>query len=77
MIIDLILDRRDGKSYEPREFYNDVMEYRTTTPYEADAITRAMDNDNEEEMKKAIAYYILDNGYPTDILQWVLEQEWL
>jgi len=27
MIIDLILDRKDNKEYNPRKFYNDIMNY--------------------------------------------------
>ena len=73
MIIDLILDRKDGQTYSPAGFYRDVMEYGP----EGWGISRAMDRGTNRDIQKAIADYILDNGYNPELCGFVFSVEWL
>ena len=77
MIIDLILDRKDGQTYNARDFYFSVMGYREDVPEAADAITRAMDADDESWTRYAICAYIVMNGYPAELCAWVNGRRWL
>mgnify|MGYP003196611153 FL=1 len=44
MIIDLILDRKDGKEYVPGDFYTGVMGYLDVFPEIVIPIAEAMEN---------------------------------
>lgn len=77
MIIDLILDRKDGVEYDPREFYNEVMGYRDTFPELADPITMAMDEGNEEDVRNALKDYIDKAGYPAKLKDYIDSEDWL
>ena len=77
MVIDLILDRKDGMSYSPEDFYRDCMQYSSTFDGIADAITRAMDEGTEEDVKKAICDYIRANDYNEKICDFVNSVQWL
>ena len=71
MIIDKILDRKDGQQYNPKEFYIDMMNY------EADNITKAMDNKDNIFVQSALCNYIVDNGYNLDLLVYITSNNWL
>lgn len=73
MIIDLILDRKDGCTYTPEQFYSDCMCYGEI----GFNITRAMDSDNELKTKMALCDYILKQGYNTSIMDYINSQKWL
>ena len=73
MIIDLILDRKDGDKYQPSKFYHDCMGYGEV----GNDITAAMDYGNEPDIKKAICQYIIDNDYNLDICKYVNRVNWL
>lgn len=73
MIIDLILDRKDGIPYSPREFYQSVMEYGPI----GHGIAEAMDSGEEEDVKRELATYIANNGYNPEIIDYTNRQEWL
>lgn len=73
MIIDLILDRKDGIPYKPRLFYNAVAGYGEI----GWNITEKMDSGNETDVKQAIAEYINDNEYSPEIIKWVNSVNWL
>lgn len=73
MIIDLILDRKDGHNYSPREFYFNVLEYGTP----GHGITRAMDAGTNRDVQKALADYILDNEYNPALCGYVFSVDWL
>lgn len=73
MIIDLILDRRDGEPYNPKRFYNDVMKYGVI----GHGIADAMDNGNEFDVKQAIIKYMIDCEYNKDIAEYVASVNWL
>lgn len=73
MIIDLILDRKDGTPYEPKRFYNSCMNYGGKF---ADEITRAMDAGTEEDVKAALCAYI-DGEYNPEIKNYIHSVKWL
>ena len=75
MIIDLILDRKDGKEYDPKEFYCDVLKHEHF--FGNYAISRAMDYGKEKDVRKALCDYITRNGYNKDICKWVKSVKWL
>lgn len=72
MIIDLILDRKDGDEYKAKSFYNDVVDYCS-----GDEISRAMDGGTEKDVKKALCRYIIDNEYNVDICNYIMSVDWL
>ena len=73
MIIDLILDRKDGDDYRPSEFYFNVLEYGEP----GHGITRAMDAGTNRDVQKALADYILDNEYNPALCGYVYSVNWL
>ena len=73
MVIDLILDRQDGFNYTPEDFYRDAMMYGDV----AHEITRAMDEGTEEDIKKALCKYVLDNEYSPKICDFINSVNWL
>ena len=73
MIVDLILDRKDGAKYSPKTFYNDCMGYGVI----GDDITRAMDKESEKQIKQALNEYILHNEYNEEICDYINETKWL
>jgi len=73
MIIDLILNRKDGSDYQPRKFYNDVMGYGEV----GWGIAEALDNGTETEVKKALSHYIVDQDYNPRIIEYVNSVSWL
>ena len=76
MIIDLILDRKDGEEYNTREFYYSVMEYESTLNSNRE-ISRALDGGNESDIKKSLCDYIIENGYNTEICKYVNSVNWV
>lgn len=77
MIIDLILDRRDGEPYSAKKFYFDILEYRTIWPQLSDPITYAMDEMEEQDIKKALCNYIDKGGYNPEIKEYINSVNWL
>lgn len=76
MIIDCILDRQDLEMFEeyiPHDFYLEMMKYGE----ESYPITRAMDNGDEENVKKALCDYIDRNDYNPTIKDYINSVEWL
>lgn len=73
MIIDLILDRKDGDPYVDRKFYFDVLGYGEI----GDDITRAMDYGTERDVKKALCDYIDNNEYNPAIKNYIHSVNWL
>lgn len=71
MIIDLILDRRDGIKYNAREFYWNCMQYGNI------GITEAMDYGTELDVKAALCRYIKENEYNLDICKYINSNKWL
>ena len=73
MIIDLILDRKDGYPYKAKEFYNDVFNYGEI----GFDITRAMDSGPEEDVKRELCDYIIRNDYNPKICNYINRVTWL
>lgn len=71
MIIDEILDRKDGAQYNPRDFYAYCMEDQ------ADDITRAMDSGDNLEVIRALSRYIIVNEYNPAIIAYVVANDWI
>lgn len=76
MIIDLILDRKEGVMYTPKQFYNDVMVYESLFDM-GYPISRALDYGNEKQVKKALCDYITNNGYNENIKKYINSVKWL
>lgn len=73
MIIDLILDRKDGTAYSARTFYNDVMQYGDISH----GIASAMDGGNDDDVKGELCKYIADHDYNHDICDFINSVSWL
>lgn len=71
MIIDKILDRRDGKKYNPKDFYFDLL------MYEDKRISAAMDSGTEDNVKRELARYIIENGYRLSIINYINSVNWI
>ena len=76
MIIDLILDRKDGAYYDPVEFGFQVAEYAGIFEC-AEPILKALENGTEKAVKLALCDYILSNGYNPEICSYVYSVSWL
>lgn len=76
MIIDLILNRRDGELYSPKQFYNDVMGYESVCGI-GYSISRALDYGSEKQVKKALCDYIVNNDYNLNIMKYINSVKWL
>lgn len=77
MIIDLILDRKDGGHYDAGKFYFGVMDYRNTFPTLSDPITLAMDYGTEEDVRKELCLYIDKCHYNAEIKDYINSVNWL
>lgn len=77
MIIDLILDRKDGEPYDAKHFYNEVMDYGYIWPQLANPITSAMDGGTNEEVQKALCLYVTSQGYNESICDYVNNVDWI
>lgn len=73
MIIDLILERKDGEPYNPEQFYRDVSEYGDI----GWDIARALDAGTENQVKQALCQYIDNQGYSEHIKDFVNSANWL
>ena len=77
MIVDLILDRKDGQQYKAANFYCEVMEYAEFWPDEANPITKAMDEGNDDDVRSALCAYIDRQGYKPEIKDYINSVQWL
>jgi len=77
MIIDLLLDRKDGEAYEPKRFYNECMEYSSIFKGIGDGITRAMDGGTEADVKRELCAYVVNNEYNESICDYINSVNWL
>jgi hypothetical protein len=73
MIIDLILNRQAGGEYNPKEFYNEVMQYGDI----GHKISGALDDLAENDVKKALCNYIINNDYNAEICNYINSTNWL
>ena len=77
MIVDLILDRKNGQQYKAANFYCEVMEYAEFWPDEANPITKAMDEGNDDDVRSALCAYIDRQGYKPEIKDYINSVQWL
>lgn len=77
MIIDLILDRKDGVTYSPRRLYDEIMDYCPIWPEIAHPIARAMECGTEEDVKRELCRYIDEQEYNPAIKDYINEVNWL
>jgi hypothetical protein len=75
MIIDLILDRKDGKEYNPKEFYNNVSKY--ADDLKDYNIPEMMDHGTEEQVKKSLCDYIIAYNYNNKIIDYINSVNWI
>ncbi len=73
MIIDLILDRKDGVKYSPKSFYDGVVGYGDI----GDDISLALDSGEERDVKRELSKYIIDNDYNYEIIGYIQSVQWL
>ena len=73
MIIDKILDRKDGIEYKPAKFYKDISEYGEIS----NGIASAMDEGSEEDVKNELVKYITENDYNPEIIEFINDNKWI
>ena len=73
MIIDLILDRKDGKEYNAKQFYFDVMHYGES----GHGIANALDSGENKDVQFEIGRYIKTNEYNEEIVKYTNSVNWL
>lgn len=77
MIIDLILDRKDGVPYDANEFYNRIREYESEWDGMHDEISYAMDYGDDDDVRMALCDYIRRNQYNPEIEDYIDSVEWI
>lgn len=73
MIIDLILDRKDGQPYNARAFYN----YASNDGEVGAAIADALDSGENEDVRRQLCAYIVEQEYNVDICDYINSVDWL
>lgn len=63
--------------YDPKQFYNEVMEYSGIFDHDFDYITAAMDYGTEKDVKNALCKYIDNGNYNPDIKDYIRNVNWL
>lgn len=76
MLIDIILDRRDGEEYNARRLYSYLQEEGNIFPFYWD-IARVMDEGTEEDVKETLCRYVKEHGYRQELCDYVRSVEWL
>ena len=75
MIIDVILDRKDGAiKYTAATHLKAIYDYATDAGMSD--IARALDSGNEDDVKAALMRYITVCGYPTALLDYIASVRW-
>lgn len=77
MIIDLILDRKNGKEYAPGDFYTGVMGYLDVFPEIVMPIAEAMDYGEEADVQRELCAYVENGEYSRDICDYIKSVKWL
>lgn len=75
MIIDEILDRKNGASYNPQDFYDYVSQQLDVL--NSKDIATALDSGTEEDVKKALCEYIKLGEYNPAICDYINSVNWL
>lgn len=78
MIIDSILDRKNGKRYSAHEFYLEVRKYeRLGVGTRGEDISIAMDYGDNEDVQRVLCQYVQRNGYLANIEDYIRSQVWV
>lgn len=78
MIVDMILDRKDGEPYNAKAFYNYCMEEMAVFGYYIGGeIATAMDIKRNEQVQAALCKYIMEQGYNPEICDYINAQNWI
>lgn len=78
MIIDLILDRKDGQTYDPQRFADEIRDYCEVFPdTNAGAILDAMENGVEQRVRHELCEYIFAGDYNPEICDYINSVSWL
>ena len=76
MIIDLILDRRDGCGYDPALFAFDVNDYNNIF-HDAAGILAALVTKDENKVRAALCDYVRSEGCDPEICDYINSVYWL
>lgn len=75
MIIDIILDRKDGAiNYAPETHLKAIYDYATDA--RMTDIAAAVDGGTEDDVKAALMCYISTCGYPLELLDYIASVRW-
>ena len=75
MIIDIILDRKEGAiDYDAATHLKAIYDYATDA--RMTDIARALDSGNEDDVKAALMCYISTCGYPLELLDYIAGVRW-
>lgn len=75
MIIDIILDRKDGAiNYDVQTHLKAIYDYATDA--HMSDIATAVDSGNEDDVKAALMCYISTCGYPLELLDYIARVRW-
>lgn len=74
MLIDAILDRKDGAGYNPKEFYNYLNGWARGI---YDDVCRVLDEGSNEDIQRALCEYIVKNDYNPAICEYINSVDWL
>ena len=75
MIIDIILDRREGAiNYVPATHLKAIYDYATDAGMTE--LATAVDGGTEDDVKAALMCYIFTCGYPLDLLDYIARVRW-
>jgi hypothetical protein len=77
MLIDLILDRRDGCKYDPVDFAFGVNDYAQIWPDLCGPVLAALSSHVEQAVKHALCGYVLGAGYNPEICDYINSVAWL
>jgi hypothetical protein len=77
MIVDMILYRREKGTYEPVAFALLCNDYEKQFPNMNYGIANSMKVDNEQKIKEALCNYIIVEGYPLEICDYINKVKWI
>lgn len=75
MIIDIILDRKDGAGYSAKEFYMYLMQ--PGGGYWENQISASLDYGTNSDVRARLCEYVLANEYNPEICNYINRVNWL
>lgn len=77
MVIDLILDRKDGAPFDAEEFAERVFSLLFSFPEVITPIINAIMTRCEQRVKHELCAYVLEGGYAPEICDFINSVAWL